>query len=96
MDIKNARVTFHRNGVSGEPFHAVSFSHEHENLIATVTDEKGGCHVINPENLGMCYRGDNFERDLRDAIIKWYSGTYGVTLVRARDELNDGLTVKVF
>jgi len=96
MQIKSCKIIYHRNGVQGEPFYAVSFTHEHDILIATVTGEKGGCHVINPGNLGMCYRGDTFEKALRGEIILWYSHEFKVNLKRAMEELNDGLTEKVY
>ena len=96
MQVKPCKVIFHRNGVSGEPFYAVSFTHEHEKLIATVTGEKGGCHVINPGNHNLCYRGDNFEKVLREEIVLYYSKEFKVNLKQAMEELNDGLTEKVY
>ena len=96
MKISNVKVVYHRNGVMGEPFYAVSFKHEHEDLIATVTGEKGGCHVINPNDISMCYRGDTFEKSLRGEIVLWYSQNFKINLKQAMEELNDGLTGKVY
>ena len=101
MDLKIKSVQFQRNGICGEPFHAVWFSFtdkgREENLIATLTDHKYGCLIIDPLVPESHWRGDHFERDLREAIVHWYSERFSIsTLEYARAELNDRLTEKVY
>ena len=106
MNLKIKSVQFQRNGISGEPFYAVWFSFKEEekeyNLIATVTDTKGGSHVVDPNNPGSKWKGDNFEPELRQAIIRDYisnvSDKHGtkMTITQAKEELNDGLKERVY
>lgn len=96
VELKIGEIYFHRNGVGGEPFHVVTFRHDNRDLIATLTDTKGGCHVIDPKDPEFMWRGDNFEKSLRHWTIDWYAGKWNKTLIQARDELNDGLTEKVY
>jgi hypothetical protein len=94
--IKTGTIQYHRNGVSGEPFYSVQFMWGKDALIATLTNTKGGCHVINPKESTLCYRGDECEPALRDAVIRWYCKKYELSLLAARDELNDGLKERVY
>lgn len=96
MRVTTGTIQQHRNGVCGESFFSVQFISGKEVLIATVTGNKGGCHVINPKETTLCYRGDEFEGALRAAIIEWYAKTYNLGFLQARDELNDGLKEGVF
>ena len=96
MKILATIIKSHRNGINGEPFFAVFFKYEHEYLIATVTGQRGGVHVINPTNPAKMYRGDNFESDIRYAIAYWYSLSHDMSIERAKYELNDGLGVEVY
>ena len=97
-NITTGTISHHRNGVMGEPFYTVQFKDREtkEYLIAIVTGVKGGCHVINPEDPAVNYRGDNYEKDVRNAIVAWYCVQYNLTADRAIVELNDGLPEKVY
>lgn len=96
MKTKIDTIEFQRNGVMGEPFYAVWFTYEKQKLIAVVTQEAGGCHVIDPLKPENHFRGDHFEKDIRYAIQYWCSLKYGITLDQARIELNDGLQKAVY
>lgn len=73
------QVEYHRNGVSGVPFHAVLFrSTQDEELMGIVFPEIGHCAVLCPGNLDAfgvtfganSFRGDVFEAELRAAIAE--------------------------
>ena len=98
MKIITGTINYQRNGIMGEPFYTVQFKDREtkEFLIAVVTSRKGGCHVINPEDTTLCYRGDNYECPLREEIIRWYAAKYSLSLVEAKDELNDGMIEEVY
>ena len=72
-------VAFHRNGVAGEGFYAVSFStremipgtRQRWALIAAVFEARGRVAVLSPGCVLECWRGDNFEPELRSAIAAW-------------------------
>lgn len=72
MKISNPRVRFHRNGCFGESFYVVAFTEgrgrERRQLVATVFDGKGCVAVVDPTDAGACFRGDEYEPALRDAI----------------------------
>ena len=97
-EIITGSVVHHRNGVMGEPFYTVQFKDKEtkEFLIAIVTDRRGGCHVINPADTAQCYRGDNYEKSIRNAIVAWYCIQYNILAERVIEELNDGLIEKVY
>jgi len=75
------RIEFHRNGVGGAPFYVVTFTgkgwegegsaelvatvFEQEGAVAVLSYNEGPAHEINP---AQRWRGDNFERELREAI----------------------------
>jgi hypothetical protein len=72
--MKIQQVEFHRNGISGAPFHVVLFSDDGKDFIGVVFDEP--CHVavlarddVATGNVGFGgkWRGDHFEGDLRFA-----------------------------
>jgi hypothetical protein len=82
-DITVIEVSAHRNGVGGEPFHAIRFLWSPdgnaipEKFLAIVHDQPGYCSVIGLDRLedmgvmfagGNSWRGDHFEPFLRDAI----------------------------
>lgn len=100
MNVKIKEVQFQRNGISGEPFHAVWFTLREEgkthNLIAVLSDNKGGCFVIDPLAPESHWRGDNFEPDMRYAIVSWYGKKYSLVYTEAKKQLNDGLRVAVY
>jgi hypothetical protein len=66
-DIRNAEVTFHRNGTSGAPFHSVRFDFTEDGrshkLLAIVLPEPGHVAVVSLVG-GEHWRGDNFEQAL--------------------------------
>jgi hypothetical protein len=76
-------IAYHRNGISGAPFHVVTFSYaegtELDRMIATVFDEPGEVAVLNIDKLAAgdigfgtnSWRGDHFEAQLRQAIGEW-------------------------
>ncbi len=81
-------IDYHRNGISGAPFHAVRFTHiddagERRYLLATVFEEKGAVAVLATDRLleqGVAFgvnswRGDQFEPELRKAIEAHELGT---------------------
>jgi hypothetical protein len=78
--IKIKKVAHHRNGVSGTPFHVVTFSDRKVKIkdgVAIVFDETHYVAVLDlNETLkgniefgqGNSWRGDDFEKSLREAI----------------------------
>ncbi len=78
-------IAYHRNGISGEGFHAVRFVHrvdgprsKPQEFLATVFPAKGHVSVISLDLISSAgvafglnsWRGDTFERSLRRAIKK--------------------------
>ena len=79
MYIKIRQVRYHRNGVSGEPFFAISFdaSPDHDNpghpvrpfTAVLFEDPLECCAVLSVDTtVGECWRGDVFEPQLRAAV----------------------------
>jgi len=73
------RVIFHRNGISGQPFHSVYFTFDFEGswpqMVAIVPNDSNGnagieCFVINLNDPTSCWRGDNFARLVWGAIAR--------------------------
>jgi hypothetical protein len=69
MKIKN--VVFHRNGISGQGFFIANIVIGNKELLATFADldnlmQDITCRVINPKDMGDCYRGDNIAMMLHD------------------------------
>ena len=81
--MKIVKVAHHRNGVTGNSFHAVLFYHVEEHkpqrMVAIVFEEPGNCAVLNATLLcdtggrfgENAYRGDTFEAEIRAAIQDW-------------------------
>ena len=79
--MKIIEVAFHRNGISGNSFHAVIFDDEKEGrMIGTLFDEPGSCAIYKIEELtknnisfgmGNSWRGDYYESILRAAIKEY-------------------------
>lgn len=81
--IEVQEIAYHRNGVSGEGFHAVRFRWETdrgvENFVGTVFDGSGRCAVLSLDRIAESgvsfgansWRGDCVEPELRRAITKW-------------------------
>jgi hypothetical protein len=73
MNIEVAAIYFHRNGICGTPFYAVDFYFIDEEdtkhfLTATLFEGKGNCAVLTRGDSSYCWRGDNFEDALREAV----------------------------
>lgn len=75
MDIEVQTVEYHRNGVTGSPFHVVRFTYESDSMIAIVFGEPKHVAVLSIDGLdddvypyGNRWRGDRFEDSLREAI----------------------------
>ena len=76
IDITIEAIAYHRNGVSGNGFHVVTFEHDALPMIGIVFEEPGHCAVFNQRLLGTGiiafgenpWRGDEFEDALRHAI----------------------------
>ncbi len=66
------QVAYHRNGVAGEGFHLVQFKQREGRgriaMVATVFETRGCLAVIRPDRLWECWRGDDYENELREAI----------------------------
>src|SRR5574343_542913 len=78
-------VAWHRNGISGEPFAVVLFTHEgnripEDLMVGIVFQSEGHVAVFNVARLAQgdikfasnSYRGDRFERELREAVHRAY------------------------
>jgi hypothetical protein len=75
FEFRDIRARFHRNGVMGAGFTALSFrcrvrgcGRSFREMIATVFDEPGCVAVVEPANVRNCWRGDDFEPLLREAV----------------------------
>lgn len=90
-------IESHRNGISGNHFYAIHFKSTGDNqyvdepprnMIGIVTKGRGNCFVVEPANPKNCYRGDNFEDELREAVAQWVSAKFKhVPIEQARKEL---------
>ena len=82
MNIKIDGIDFQRNGISGQGFYQVFFRYSEKgipekNLIGILTDDKTYCFVVDPSDIESHWRGDNFESELRKAIVNHYAKKYG-------------------
>lgn len=81
MKLTIKEVSWHRNGIGGEGFHAVYFHYsepgeEPKKMLAILFDDPGQCAVIQLDQPGEftvqfgrnSWRGDHFETQLRKAI----------------------------
>lgn len=77
MKLTFKQIKYHRNGISGSPFHAVWFEDQSEgDMLAVVFDEKHHVAVFNMSRLELfdigfgtnSWRGDVYEPHLRKAI----------------------------
>lgn len=85
MKIKVTKIAYHRNGISGGPFYVVLFtftlkeSGVKRNMLGVVFETPRQCSVLDVDLLSAgiiefgqnSFRGDWFEKDLREAITKW-------------------------
>jgi len=83
--MKIQKVAYHRNGISGVPFHVVLFENLEmggrlRHFVATVFPEPGAVSVLDIDETksgniefanGNSWRGDYFETKLRHAIHDW-------------------------
>ena len=77
MKMTITQIKFHRNGTSGEPFHAVRFTNPSEGeMLGIVFEAKGHVAVFNLERLaagdigfnGNSWLGDLYEPHLRKTL----------------------------
>ena len=77
MKLSVQQIKYHRNGVSGEPFHVIRFRDESEgDMLGIVFETKHHVAVFNMERLSLFdigfgtnfWRGDHYEPHLRSAI----------------------------
>lgn len=74
--LKIKEVAYHRNGISGEGFHAIHFLDGKNEMVGIVFDEIGRCAVLQlnqPRAFTVAFgvnswRGDHYEPALRKAI----------------------------
>jgi hypothetical protein len=82
LDIDVTDVAYHRNGVGGNGFHVVLFTDPEipgHTFVATVFEEPHSIAVLATNLLAVgdvafgsnSWRGDNYERDCREAIRRW-------------------------
>jgi hypothetical protein len=93
MNIKIDGIEFQRNGIGGQPFYQVFFRYsekgmEERKLIGVLTGNKTYCFVIDPSDIQNHWRGDNFERELRDAIINHYAKKHDCSYADQRTSMN--------
>jgi len=87
--IKVTDIAYHRNGVSGNGFHVVTFINKDGNknmhMVAILFENRFDIAVLNTDLLSAgvissgenAWRGDNFEPELRSEIKKWEDETWG-------------------
>ncbi len=88
MKLTIENIDYHRNGVSGEGFFAVTFLNEEDGetkkMVGTVFDNDGFCAVYDRALLATgdiafgsnSWRGDRFESQLREAIEQYRVNNY--------------------
>lgn len=84
VKINVTEIAYHRNGISGNGFHVVSFlmkeGQGERKMVGILFDEPGSCAVLDADLVGggvieftvNSWRGDNFEDLLRQAIKDKY------------------------
>ena len=85
MKLDIAKTAYHRNGICGEGFHAITFrwkdegNGQHRHMVAILFEEQGQCAVLDIDELtkdnigfaqGNSWRGDHFEPDLRETLAR--------------------------
>ena len=83
MKVAIKSIAYHRNGVSGIGFHAITFTMREagkpRDMVAAVFPERGAVAVLDTDLVSKgvvafgdnSWRGDWFEPDLRKAITAW-------------------------
>jgi hypothetical protein len=75
-------IQYHRNGITGEPFHVVLFrASDGMQMVGIVFEERKHIAVLNVTQLAEgdiesatnSWRGDQYEQALRDEIAEWWS-----------------------
>ena len=79
MKIEVKAIHYHRNGICGTPFYAVDFYFIDEEgakhfLTATLFKARRDCAVLTRGDSSYCWRGDNFEDALREAVNQFERG----------------------
>lgn len=64
------RIKYHRNGVSGEGFYVVEFEEDDRQMLGIVFKENGYVAVLDIGDLSQGWRGDEYEKGLREAIAE--------------------------
>lgn len=80
--MKPEQIVYHRNGVGGEGFYAVTFRDGRQNMVAVVFDGPGQVAVFDRDKLGASnvifgqnsWRGDHYEGTLRVWIKDYRRG----------------------
>lgn len=76
------RVAYHRNGICGNGFHAITFRQlDNTPMMGVVFEEPGNIAVFNRELAGAgnldfytnSWRGDEFEQALRQAVADYHT-----------------------
>jgi hypothetical protein len=77
MDLEIQKVSYHRNGISGAPFHVVLFHDPDAGpMVGIIFDSPYHVAVLNTDKLSRgdvtfgsnSWRGDQYEKSLRQAI----------------------------
>lgn len=71
MKLQAIKVEYHRNGSSGEGFHAVAFYAARHRMIAAVFAEPGVVAILDPDTVTNCYRAEAFEPWLREQVAAY-------------------------
>jgi len=65
-----SEMAYQRNGISGSGFYVIQFKRQGTTLQAIVFDEPKHVAIIDPMDLDNHWRGDVFERGLRQVIAE--------------------------
>jgi len=69
--IKIHAIHYHRNGITGESFHTVRFTSPAGELVAVVFEARMHTAIIDPMFPSERFRGDDFDKHMREAIKQW-------------------------
>ena len=85
-DLSHVTIAHHRNGIAGEPFYVVTFTHEKRRMVATVFDADGAVAVLDIDQTaagniafagGNSWRGDQYGPALRSLIAAKECADFG-------------------
>lgn len=79
MKLEIITLAYHRNGISGAPFHVVLFHEEDSRKVGILFDREAHCAVLDVDRLHQgdiafgsnSWRGDRFEPALRKAVAEF-------------------------